>query len=306
MSKKKGNTRLEKNKKKHKKINKEKRTEFSNFLIRFILIILLTICCLLIYSRYTATSGLQIKEYNIEHEKVPESFQGFKILHFSDLRYGSTINNQSLNMIEKKIKEIDPDLIVFTGDLVFDNYNLSEENKKNLTEFLYNLENSAGKYAVLGDIDNKDTEDILKNGEFSILKNTSDKIYYKGYIPIIISGSNSYLKKENNYDEMFNYQSEETNKELLQITCIHESDAALEIANNYETDIILSGNSLGGLIRLPGIGNIYKLVGSKKNNNDYIKKNNTNIYTSFGIGTTNIKFRYFNRPSINLYRLYRK
>lgn len=306
MSKKRARTRIEKNKKELKKIRNEKRNAFSNFLIRFILIILLTVCCLLIYARYTATSGLEVKEYNIENVKVPDSFQGFKILHFSDLRYGSTVNKSNLDLIEKKVKEIEPDLIVFTGDLVWDGYSLKDEDRKELTEFLYNLDNNAGKYAVLGDIDNTDTEEILKSGEFTVLKNSSEKIYYKGYTPIILSGSGSSIKKENNYEDTFNYQKEEGSNNLLQISCIHESDASLEIANNYSVDYILDGNSLGGLVRVPAIGNINSLEGSKKNNEEYLKEKDTEIYTSFGIGTTKIKFRYFNRPSVNLYRLYRK
>ena len=296
------NTREQRNKKEHKKIENEKRFAFSNFLIRLMLILLLTICCILIYARYTSTSGFEIHDYKISNTKIPDNFQGFKIIHISDLRYGSTINKQSLDNIKRKINETKPDLIVFTGDLIFGDSNISEEDEQTIADFLYNLDSSAGKYAVMGDQDTEDSEIILTKGEFTILRNTSDKIYYKDYTPIIISGSGSSLKKEDDFVKTFSYQNDETNN-LYQITMIHESDSALDIADNYNTDLILTGNSLGGLIRLPGIGNIYSIDGSRKNNKEHIERNNTQIYTSFGIGTNNIKFRYFNRPSANLYRL---
>lgn len=307
MSKKKANknTREQRNKREHKKIESEKRNAFSNFLIRLILIILLTVCCILIYARYTSTSGFEIHEYKITSNKIPDSFQGFKIIHISDLRYGSTINKQSLDNIKNKINETKPDLIVFTGDLIYNESNITEEDKKIISDFLYNIDSSAGKYAVVGDQDTEDSEMILTSGEFTILRNESDRIYYKDYIPIIISGSGSSLKKEDDFVKTFSYQNDETNN-LYQITMIHESDSALDIADNYNTDLILTGNSLGGLIRLPGIGNIYSIDGSRKNNKTYIEKNNTKIYNSFGLGTTNIKFRYFNRPSANLYKLFKE
>ena len=36
---------------------------------------------------------------------------------------------------------------------------------------------------------------------------------------------------------------------------------------------------------------------------EYYKLNNTDLYVSSGIGTSNISFRLFNKPSFNLYRL---
>ncbi len=46
--------------------------------------------------------------------------------------------------------------------------------------------------------------------------------------------------------------------------------------------------------------------GSLKYNNAYYKIGNTDMYISGGIGTSNYSFRWFNKPSINLYRLYKK
>ena len=41
--------------------------------------ILLFIGLIIIYSRYIATTGIQIKEYSVINNKIPESFKGFKI-----------------------------------------------------------------------------------------------------------------------------------------------------------------------------------------------------------------------------------
>ena len=40
--------------------------------------------------------------------------------------------------------------------------------------------------------------------------------------------------------------------------------------------------------------------------NDYYNLGNTLLYISSGLGTSNINFRMFNQPSINLYRFYKE
>lgn len=299
-------TREERSRKERKKIESEKRNNTSNFIIRLILIILLSICCLLIYCRYTATSGVIVKEYKITNNKIPDSFNGFKIVHFSDIRYGSTIYDKELSNIVKKINELEPDLVVFTGDIINENYNITDEDKKNITEQLNNIDSNAGKYAVKGDLDTDDISLLLSNSQFNILNNNYDLIYYKSYTPIIINGLGSKLNNNIDLENSFKYLNDENLKDLFQISLVHESDAYLDIVNNYSPNIIMTGNSLGGLIRIPGVGGILKLEGSNEENKEFINTGDTLIYNSFGLGTTNIKFRYFNRPSINLYRLYSK
>ena len=306
MSKRKKNTRQERTKKERKKIEKEKRFNFSNFLIRMLLIIILTICCILLYSRYTATTGLIVNEYKITNMRLPDSFNGFKVVQFSDLRYGSTVDKSYLKNIVQRINKINPDLIIFTGDLIDDNYKLEDSDIDDITNILKDIDSYAGKYACQGDIDDTDSFVILQNSEFKLLENSFDKVYYKGYTPIIINATGSSINNNMDLEKSFNYLEDDNNKNLFQITLAHESDSALDILNNYSPDIIMTGNSLGGLIRIPFLKNIYSLNGSKKVNKRVFYDKETIIYNSYGIGTNKYRFRLFNRPSVNLYRLYNK
>ena len=94
--------------------------------------ILLIIGLIIIYSRYIATTGIQIKEYSVINNKIPESFKGFKVVHFSDLKYGSTTDQKYLKKLVNKINELNPDIIIFTGDLVSSNYKLTDNDKKSI------------------------------------------------------------------------------------------------------------------------------------------------------------------------------
>ena len=69
-------------------------------------------------------------------------------------------------------------------------------------------------------------------------------------------------------------------------------------------DLVLSGHSHGGQVRLPIIGKIITPPGSKKYYDEYYNVNDTKMYVSYGLGTSLLRLRLFDHPSFNLYRIY--
>ena len=100
-----------------KRSDRYKVSKLKIFLI-IILIIFILIGSIIVWSRFVSTSGLDVKETKIVNSKLPESFKGFKIIHISDIHYGKTINKSKLSKVVDKINLINPDLVVFTGDLI--------------------------------------------------------------------------------------------------------------------------------------------------------------------------------------------
>ena len=93
----------------------------------FFILVLIIICAgTYYYERYVGTTGLVIKEYSVINEKIPESFHGFKIVQFSDTHYGMTTFNDELKNMVSKINILNPDIVVFTGDLVDYHYHLNK------------------------------------------------------------------------------------------------------------------------------------------------------------------------------------
>ena len=82
---------------------------------------------------------------------------------------------------------------------------------------------------------------------------------------------------------------------------MHEPDKVVDLQNKY--DLILAGHSLNGQINIPLIKQLLLQKGSKKYYKNHYLINNTDMYISSGIGTTKFKYRLFNKPSVNLYRL---
>lgn len=276
-------SRLEKNKKYQKQINKEKNKVISKKIIKVLLFLVIIILIFVFYIYFIGIRFINTKEYVIESNLIPESFHGFKIVHFSDLLYGNCIDKDNLNDINEEIELLNPDIVIFTGDIVGDDYKLQEEEINILIDFFKNIPCRIGKYAVKGERDNSTFDLIMNEGNFIVLENEVISIYNGTIEKIDLVGLN-----------INSYQEVSTSNDFS-IGLIHNYD--LYDKYNINTNITLAGHNLGGEIRFfdkPLLGN------SIYNNDRY-----DNVYISSGLGSPN-HVRLMNHPSINVYRLYSK
>lgn len=282
----------------------EEKTSISNGKLILIIIILLLIGIVL-WSRFVSTKGLVVKEYPVYNNKIAANFEGLKIVHFSDLLYGRTVNKEDVKKLVLKINELRPDIVVFTGDLIDKDTIYKKTLGDFLTTELAKIEARLNKFAIAGDYDKKldDYEIIMKNAGFTFLNNSYELVYDNGNVPIVVSGLPSLLKDSQNNETAFAYLNEHPEENNYTIALVHEADS-YEDFKDYKVNLVLSGHSLSGQIRLPFVGTIISKKGSKKYYDNYYELKNTDIFVSSGIGTTNYSFRWFNKPSINLYRLY--
>lgn len=147
------------------------------------------------YGLIWGKSNFKVREETIAFENLPESFDGIRILHFSDAHLGSFKNAKDVKKGVDLIKAQNVDLVLFTGDLV---NNISDEVEAYISLFK-EIESPLGKFSVLG---NHDMSDYMKwdtitakqeninqlihfqeqmgfkvlNNENSILKNKTDSI----------------------------------------------------------------------------------------------------------------------------------
>lgn len=278
---------------------KEKYSKIIFQIIKIVLIIFLIIFAFFLIIRYVGTSGLVVKEYAIYNNNVPESFDGIKIIHFSDLHYGDVVAKKEVERLVEKINKIRPDIIFFTGDLI-DEEDFNEEDKEFLISALNEMEASIGKYTVKGENDQTIYNQIIANTDFIEITDTYQFIFSKSTTPIVVSGIDN--NKTNNKNS-FEYLSDESFTDLFKIVLSHEPDAISELTNKYEIDLMLSGHSHNGQITLPYFGGLYKKEGAKNYFEPYYKVGNTELFISSGLGSSPYPYRLFNHPSINLYRL---
>lgn len=274
--------------------------------IRFLLILILIISLTIIYARYEGTNGLITKEYSLKSSDINDSFDGIKIVHFSDLHYKRIINKNRMKEIVSEINLINPDIVVFTGDLIDKDFDISKEDENDLITLLSSINSKYGKYAIMGNHDYVRDYDVLENiyagSYFTLLLNSYDIIYGDGNDKLFIGGADTYSYDKADIDKTMEYF--ENNEDIsYKIILVHEPDYADTILNKYSADLILSGHSHNGQINIPFVKELFLPYGSKKYYENHYVVNDTPLYVSSGIGESRINFRLFNRPSINFYRI---
>lgn len=266
---------------------------------KIIIFLIALLIGILLYAHFIETKNFKITEQSIQ-ANISESFNGFKIVQFSDLLIASTKTIDDLEEIVNEINNLKPDIIVFTGDLIKKDYDIKDNEIEKIKELLKNLNCTLYKYATIGDNDQENYKEIMTDSDFIILDNESNYIFYQDITPIKITGITdvSDLEKalsiSDDLDASYN------------IVITHQPDN-IEILATYDIDLVLAGHSLLGQIRLPFIGGIIKKDGATKYIDNYYKVNDTIMYVSSGLGIdNNYYFRLFNKPEINLYRLTQK
>ncbi len=272
--------------------------------LNVVIFIIICIALLFLYAKYIGVKGIKVKEYRIESSILTENFSGFKIVHFSDLLYKSTITKDDVKSLVDKINILKPDIVVFTGDLVDENIKLNTSDIDFLIESLGNINANIEKYAIYGDADFKlsQYEDIMEKSGFKILYNSYEKLYYKTNENIFIVGFPSSIKEQVDLSKAFEFYNDDERKYI--IVLVHDGSTIKYLDNdNYEVDLILGGHSLNGSIVLPYFGGLFIDKYSYKYYDEKYERGITKIFISSGIGTNKYQYRFNNKPSINLYRL---
>ena len=268
------------------------------------------------YSYFLGTKGLVVKEIKITNQKLPNNFHGFKIAHISDIHYGRTVDRDKLKKIVEKINVLKPDIVLLTGDLLDRDTELSDNQIKELTNNLKNIDATIDKYAISGNHDYdygiESWFSIIENSNFINLNDNYELIYNNGVIPIVINGMSSNLHGEltikeklkplNNLLSDSDIKDIDRIKPIYNIMMMHEPD----YINDFDIskfNLILAGHSHNGQVRVPFIGALIKPVGAKEYYDEHYKLENTDLYISSGLGTSTLDVRLFNKPSFNFYRL---
>ena len=81
------------------------------------------------------------------------------------------------------------------------------------------------------------------------------------------------------------------------------SEQLLDDLEDNKYDLILAGHSHNGQINIPLVKDFLIPEGAVKYSNGHYKLENSDLYVSNGIGVSDVNFRLFNTPSIDVYRL---
>ncbi len=247
---------------------------------------------------------ISVSKYVIKNKKIPQSFDGYKIVQISDLhnkKFGK--NNDKLM---RKIDKINPDIIVMTGDIVDRysgryNFSIAEELVSRLCKkymVYYSLGNheTSLNYCKLLELKNK-----IKNAGAVLLDNRRCSVKV-GNESINIYGlnfkNNMLPNKNKNFVRIIENCIGKLDKSKFNILLAHDA-LNYDIYDKYGADLIFSGHVHGGIIRLFGIGMLSprRNFFPKYSGGKYTKAKSTMI-VSRGLGNSRLGIRVFNFPDL--------
>lgn len=256
------------------------------------------------YAWYIEPRLLSRQMYVIEHPKVPRAFHNFKILQFSDTHLGFHYDLEQLEKLVRKINEEEPDLLLFTGDLVDEpqTYPFSPR----LVDVLKKLHASKGKYWIYGNHDHggygtEKIQQVMDASGFQLLQNEHRSIK-NGNASFTLAGLDDVMLGKPDIARAL-YGADE---ELFTLLMVHEPDVADRFTDRA-VDIQLSGHSHGGQVQLPLIGHlITPPYADKYVEGHYSITQTFDLYVSRGIGTTRLPYRFLCRPEYSVFQLKHK
>lgn len=262
---------------------------------------------------------VDITKYNIVNEKIPTEFNGFKIVQLSD--FHSKGYKETTEKIITKINNINPDIVVMTGDMIsWELENIDEFNKlikEVCAKFpVYYINGNHEQLAQIlkkSEYDNFITEIkelgvvIINNSYIEVIKKDQSIRLYEIDIPLDDS-TGLYITEEQIEDNYVENILSEIDSEKFNILLAH-NPLFIDEYSKWGADLVLSGHIHGGIIRIPlinkGIISPEKELFPKYDAGDF-KVGDTIMIVNRGIGSSSFDLRIFNSPEISVITLKNK
>ncbi|MBU0468876.1 MAG: metallophosphoesterase [Candidatus Omnitrophica bacterium] len=247
-----------------------------------------------LYGFFIEPYWIDVHHVDIFTDKLKSN--SLRIVHISDLHCESRIRNETKAV--KIINELNPDIIVFTGDSL----NLASALPL-FQNTLKNLNATLGKFAVKGNWDThnqghlnslQNTGFTELNGKSFMLSKNNDRITFSG-----LSSISDINKAPNIFKDL--------DPDIFNVFLFHRP-GLIEEVSSYPVDLYLAGHTHGGQIRLPFYGALVTLTkhGKKYETGKYKIKNSI-LYINRGLGLeggSTPRARFLSRPEITVFNIY--
>lgn len=260
-----------------------------------------------------------VKELDIAIEGLPESFSGYRIVQISDLHLGTFGTDTTfVSKLVDKINSTNPDLVVFTGDIV----NRQSDELRPFVKPLSRLDTRDGVFSILGNHDYGDyidwasaeekemnmeqLMDLQLEMKWELLTNSSAVIYGEqpGDSIVVIGVENWGEKPFPTYGDLslaYSTPGDSAVKILLSHNPVHWEREVAPV-DSLKIDLTLSGHTHAMQVALGSLSPAalrYKTWGGLYDSPDGKRP----LYVNIGAGTVGIPMRIGATPEVTVFTL---
>ena len=270
-------------------------------ILRFIFFIILLVIGVFCYARYIEPNMLKEVDVTVTSPTLPSEAYDLKIAVFGDTQFGDYYNMEDFERILNALEDEEPDVVVFTGDLI-DYYDIYTGDVSEISEAFAKIEAHYGKFAIFGNHDygggaEYKYKSIMEAGGFTVLKNEyfaidERKIAIIGIDDVLIGYGDPIIASWGRPD-------------YYNIILAHEPDLVDEVLV-YNSDLMISGHTHGRQINIKFFDDYILPPYGKKYIHGLFQFDNerqTQLYVNAGVGMSTLPYRFLSPPELTLITL---
>ena len=274
---------------------------------RVLFVVVFVLVVLIVWTLWGNTA-LEVNEYEVVSDRIPQGFEGFRIAQVSDL-HNAEFGEGNEKLIQL-LSQTDPDIIVLTGDLIDSRHTDIEI----ALDFARQAIKLAPVYYVSGNHEARvrEYEDLkmgLAEAGVVILENQNVQITREGESITLMgiddpSFQEDYLFGDSESVARQAIDDLQNESEGYTILLSHRPEL-FDLYVDTGMDLVFSGHAHGGQFRLPFVGGLVAPNQGffPKYDAGQFTEENTTMIVSRGVGNSIIPVRFNNRPEIVLVTL---
>jgi uncharacterized protein len=261
---------------------------------------------LALYSGEIARHEIDIVQRPISIQNLPAPFHGYRIVQISDIHLDEYTEPFFLERVVHDINTLAPDLVLLTGDFITHGsltFITGGHAVRRCAEILTAL-TAPLRYAILGN------HDVAFDGPLVIktLAAHGIPVLVNQHLPIERDGARLWLcgaddPGTSHPDLDLTIPQKPDGPVLLMIHEPDYADVVVAHPRGHLVDLMLSGHSHGGQIRLPFVGPLVLPPLGEKYPEGHYRFNQMQLYVNRGIGTVGLPFRLNCPPEITVITL---
>lgn len=262
---------------------------------------------LALYAGEIARHEISVLTHTLRVRNLPGAFENFRLAQISDIHFEEFTEPFFLRRVVEHVNSLQPDLVLMTGDFISmgpKGQSFAYDAVHGCLEIVRGIK--APHYACMGNHDSIIGAPILRP-------------IFAGYgVPLLM---NAHLPIERNGERMWlcgvgDYLTEVPNLDLtipaapdgpvlLMCHAPDYADAVISHPRGHLVDLMFSGHTHGGQVRIPFLPPIHLPEGGQKYVEGLFRFNQMQLYVNKGIGAIGVPFRLNCPPEITLFKLER-
>jgi predicted MPP superfamily phosphohydrolase len=265
-----------------------------------------TTASLALYSNDLERHEIDITQRTFYLSNLPPAFDGFRIVQISDIHLEEFTEDFFLRRVIEHVNSLAAEVVVVTGDFVSRgpmSIEVSWAAAGRCAQLLGTL-TCKERFGILGNHDaivgSKIVRGHMEENGLPILVNANVKIEREGQ-HIFLGGIDDYSFGVPNLSEAV-----PENPDAPVILLAHEPDFLNKVVahdRGKNVDLVLSGHTHGGQVRIPGIRPLFLPPLGKIYTEGHYRVGSTQLYVNRGIGTVGVPFRFNCRPEVTVITL---